>query len=271
MLIDEPYWRAVGHGPTAFSWASWAAILLSAPASLLARPAAWIAATDSDRNVELVFLLEHIFWAILIVLQWLVLTRAAARLHPARKWTLLAVLLSGLSLTAGAISWAARWPLVHGESISWNLLDQPVGIFGLALIPPAWLVLQRRHHGPGATREAPPRNRRGRYLWAAAFVGMVLVLGWVALLSAKPGSWLFTLAYRDEFRRSDIAIQAVEAFRREHGHLPDSLEEAGLPPEQFDERCPCYSKRTEEAYTVSFGWTLGESVVYDSVTREWQY
>jgi len=40
---------------------------------------------------------------------------------------------------------------------------------------------------------------------------------------------------------------------------------------QFDERCPCYSKLTEEAYIVSFGWTLGESVIYDSAAGAWQY
>ena len=29
--------------------------------------------------------------------------------------------------------------------------------------------------------------------------------------------------------------------------------------------------RAEEAYIVSFGWTLGESVIYDSVAGAWQY
>ena len=114
-------------------------------------------------------------------------------------------------------------------------------------------------------------NRRGWRLWAAGFAGMLLMLGWLALLNAKPGSWLFALAYRDEFRRSEIAIEAVEAFRREHRRLPDSLQEAGLRLEQFDERCPCYTRQTEQAYTISFGWTLGESVVYDSVSGQWQY
>lgn len=271
MLIAEPYWRAVGHGPTPFTWASWTAILLSAPASLLARPAARIIATDVDRDVELVFVLEHIFWAILIILQWLVLLRATARLRPARKWTLFAAVLSGISLSAAAISWAERWPVVHGESISWNVLDRPIGIFGLALLPPAWLLLQRQYHQQSAPQETLRRNGRERRVWAVGFACMLLVLSWLAVLNAKPGSWLFALAYHDEFRRSAIAIQAVEAFRRDHGRLPDSLQEAGLPLTQFDERCPCYSKVTEQAYIVSFGWTLGESVIYDSVAGAWQY
>jgi len=271
MLIGEPYWRAVGHGPTAFTWSTWTAIVLSAPASLFARPAARIITADIERDLELVFVLEHIFWAILIILQWLVLFYGAARLPPARKLTLFAAALSGMSLVAGAISWTEWWPIVHGESISWNVLDRPIGIFGLALVPPAWLLLQRRYHQAGATLETLRRNRRGWRLWAAGSACMLLALGWLVILSAQPGSWLFALEYRDEFRRSDVAIQAVEAFRRAHGRLPDSLQEAGLPLAQFDERCPCYQKQNEQSYIVSFGWTLGELVVYDSVTREWQY
>ncbi len=44
-------------------------------------------------------------------------------------------------------SWRARWPLVHGESIHWGLLDWPLGLFGLALLPAFWLCLQRWYHG----------------------------------------------------------------------------------------------------------------------------
>ena len=271
MLIAEPYWRAVGHGPTEFTWSTWAAILLSAPASLLARPFARVMTANVERDFELVFVLEHILWAIFIILQWLVLLYAARRLRPAWKLTLFAALLSAMSLIAGAISWAERWPIVHGESISWNVLDRPIGIFGLALVPPAWLLVQRQYHLAATTLERSRRNRRGWRLWAAGFASMLLVLGWLAILSAQPGSWLFAFEYRDQFRRSEIAIQAIEAFRRDHGRVPDSLEEAGLPPAQFGENCPCYSKRTEQAYTVSFGWTLGESVTYDSVAGEWQY
>jgi hypothetical protein len=270
MLIAEPYWRAVGHGPTAFMWTSWAAMLLSAPASVLARPAARLLSTDIEREIELVFVLEHILWAVLIVLQWLVLRRVAARLRPARQWTLLAAALSAIGLVAGVVSWMERWPLVHGEDISWNVLDRSIAIFGLALVPPAWLLLQRRYHRSSAIAET---SRRGRIPWlsAAAAAGLLLILCWFAVWSARPGSWLFALEYRDEFRRSEIATEAIEAFRRAHGRLPDSLQEAGLPLEQFDERCPCYEKQTEQSYIVSFGWTLGESVVYDSVAGEWQY
>ena len=270
MLIAEPYWRAVGHGPTAFTWISWTAILLSAPASLLARPAVRIITTDIDRDIELVFVLEHIFWAILIILQWLVLLRAAARLHPARKWTLFAAALSGTSLVTGVISWIERWPIAHGESVSWNVLDQPIAILGLALVPPAWLLQQWHYHRTDAILGIPHDGARWR-LWATASACMLLVLIWLAVLSAQPGSWLFALEYRDEFRRSEMVIQSVEAFRRAHGRVPDSLQEAGLPLEQFDERCPCYQKQNEQSYIVSFGWTLGESVVYDSATGKWQY
>jgi hypothetical protein len=74
-----------------------------------------------------------------------------------------------------------------------------------------------------------------------------------------------------ERRRSDIAIRAVEAFRRDHGRLPESLAAAGLSPEQFNETCPCYSKSSEQAYVVWFGWRLGRSVMHDSASDKWQY
>jgi hypothetical protein len=93
-------------------------------------------------------------------------------------------------------------------------------------------------------------------------------MGLLAFPTARPGSRFFALAYEDEFRQSEIAIQGVEAFRRAHGRLPESLEEAGLP---FDERCPCYDKKGEQSYIVWFGWVLGESVVYESDTGQWQY
>jgi hypothetical protein len=245
MLIGEPYWRAVGHGPTAFQWTSWTAILLSAPASLLARPAARIMTTD----FELEFMLEHIFWAVFVILQWAVVRRAVARVRPARQWTFaVAAVLSGMSVMAGVVWWTMRWPLVHGgEGVSWNVLNQPIGVFGLALVPPAWLLVQRRHHGARTDLETPRRDRRWR-LWAAGFAGTLLLMGLLAFPTARPGSWVFALKYQDEFRQSEVAIQAVEAFRRAHGRLPDSLQEAGLPLERFDERCPCYDKKGEQSY-----------------------
>ncbi len=105
----------------------------------------------------------------------------------------------------------------------------------------------------------------------AGFAGTLLLMGLLAFPTARPGSWVFALKYQDEFRQSEVAIQAVEAFRRAHGRLPDSLQEAGLPLERFDERCPCYDKKGEQSYMVWFGWVLGESVVYDSETRQWRY
>ncbi len=59
LVIDEPYWRAVGHGPSEFTWATWAAIVLSGPAWLVARPAAWAVVSQP----ELQFILEHVLWA----------------------------------------------------------------------------------------------------------------------------------------------------------------------------------------------------------------
>src|SRR5260370_227080 len=144
MLIGEPYWRAVGHGPTALTWSTCTALVLSAPASLFAPPAARIITADIERDLELVFVLEHIFWAILIILQWLVLFYGAARLPPARKLTLFAAALSGMSLVARAISWTAGGPIVPGGSIRRNRLDPPIGIVGPALAPPASLLLPGR-------------------------------------------------------------------------------------------------------------------------------
>src|SRR5258708_11592416 len=215
MLIDEPYFRNVGHGADAFTWARWLAIFLSAPASLLARPAARAAAA----NFEFEFLIEHVLWAALIVLQWRALRRGAAYLRPAWGLTLVAAAVVRISGAAALLSWHARWPIVlGGESFSWNVLDRPIGFFGLALVPAAWLWLQRRYHRSDAAPSAPRSisdRRLGWSFWLAGAPFLVLLM-WLALLGAQTGSWLFGLLYRDEFRQSEVAIQAVEAFRRTH-------------------------------------------------------
>jgi len=272
MLIDEPYFRDVGHGANAFTWTRWIAIFLSAPASLLARPAARAVAA----YFEFEFLIEHVLWAALIVLQWRALRRGAAYLRPGWAWTLIAVMLAMISVAVGLASWHERWP-VASEMHIWGALDQPIGLFGIALVAAAWLWLQRRYHRSDDARNLSPRDRTSisvrRLGWGFWLAGLpyLVILMWLALLGAQPGSWLFGVLYRDKFRQSEVAIQAVEAFRRTHGRLPHTLQEAGLPQEQFDERCPCYEKNDEQSYIVWFGWVLGESVVYASDTGQWEY
>jgi hypothetical protein len=60
----------------------------------------------------------------------------------------------------------------------------------------------------------------------------------------------------------------VEGFRREKGRLPDSLGELGV--EEIIEGPLYYTKSGETSYTIHFGTTLGESVIYNSDTKEWR-
>src|SRR2546427_12603167 len=81
LLIEEPYWRDVGHGPTWFTWTTWTVMPLTGPVALLAR----LAASAVSNQPELPFWLEHRLWGGVAIFVGRLLLGARSRGIP-RRW-----------------------------------------------------------------------------------------------------------------------------------------------------------------------------------------
>jgi hypothetical protein len=68
--------------------------------------------------------------------------------------------------------------------------------------------------------------------------------------------------------KGNEAVAKIEKFRNEKGGLPDSLSETGIV--ETEEGPVYYRKESESKYILWFGKELGESVVYDSETKQWK-
>lgn len=104
-------------------------------------------------------------------------------------------------------------------------------------------------------------------------VGAVGAIVLALIFCAVGGVTLFgpdQLSYWDEIRRGNRLAAKIESFRREHGRLPESIDEVlirdDLKKYLFYEKC-----RDNAHYVVWFGTILGESMYYDSATRKWEH
>ncbi|MCB1024644.1 MAG: hypothetical protein KDB79_09655 [Acidobacteria bacterium] len=71
-----------------------------------------------------------------------------------------------------------------------------------------------------------------------------------------------------KFDKGKEVVAKVENFRNEKGRFPNSLDEIGIDE---TESGPVYYKKTDDSkYIVWFGKELGESMIYDSDTKEWK-
>jgi len=68
--------------------------------------------------------------------------------------------------------------------------------------------------------------------------------------------------------KGNEAAAKIENFRNEKGRLPDSLSEVGIV--ETESGPIYYRKESESKYILWFGKGLGESVVYDSETKQWK-
>ncbi|MCU1289256.1 MAG: hypothetical protein JWN60_1485 [Acidobacteria bacterium] len=66
---------------------------------------------------------------------------------------------------------------------------------------------------------------------------------------------------------SDVAAK-IEIFRNKNGKLPNSLTEIGI--EESESGPIYYEKQSESKYILWFGKELGETVTYDSETKQWK-
>jgi hypothetical protein len=145
LAIDEPYFRAVGHGPTAFNYATWSLYVLTAPAALLAR---WV--VFDSAAYEGSFVVQHVLWIVLAALQWRLLTRTAAAVAPSPRRTAVAIAIAVVLAAWDIDAWRMGVPMVHtADMVDAGALNWPVGLLGMALVPLLWLALQRAAHRSG--------------------------------------------------------------------------------------------------------------------------
>ena len=94
-------------------------------------------------------------------------------------------------------------------------------------------------------------------LLLSAFVGLALVL-----FLFQP-DWLF---HWQDFRVGNGIISRVDAFKKDHGRLPETLKEVGMNDPDLN---VYYCKAVDDEYYVWFGTTLGESETFSSLARKW--
>ncbi len=80
--------------------------------------------------------------------------------------------------------------------------------------------------------------------------------------------FVFAGCYSEKLAERNETVVQIEKFRKEKGRLPNSLNEIGI--EEKEEGPIYYEKKSESRYVLWFGKELGESVTYDSDTKEWK-
>jgi len=100
--------------------------------------------------------------------------------------------------------------------------------------------------------------------WLLTGVLLIAVSGFVLYFKifAPP-----EVVWSSEIRDGNRLISEIENFRRKRGQLPSELSEISNPVEHeklFYRRC------SETSYIVWFGTTLGESVTFNSKSRDWK-
>jgi len=130
LATDEPYWRAMGHSPWTYDYLFWVAMALNGPSGFLADRIS--CALGFDLNLR--FLVQYIFWMILLVLQWTAYARIGswAALERARERSVrvLAVAWVLVGCVFAAYVWA-----VTADSMEYfvDVYFWPVRILGIAL------------------------------------------------------------------------------------------------------------------------------------------
>jgi hypothetical protein len=78
----------------------------------------------------------------------------------------------------------------------------------------------------------------------------------------------FACIYGQKMAQGNRIVVKVEKFKSDKGRLPNNLTEIGIIE---DESGPIYyEKKTETKYILWFGKELGESMTYDSETKQWK-
>ena len=79
---------------------------------------------------------------------------------------------------------------------------------------------------------------------------------------------VLSCGYNGKINKGNEIVTKIEKFKSEKGRLPNSLNEIGIAE---SESGPIYYKKESESkFILWFGKELGESMTYDSQTKEWK-
>ncbi len=82
------------------------------------------------------------------------------------------------------------------------------------------------------------------------------------------GFIIFACGYGEKIKKGNEIAAKIEKFKAEKGRLPDSLSEIGVI--ETESGPIYYKKESESKYILWFGKELGESMTYDSDTKQWK-
>jgi hypothetical protein len=81
--------------------------------------------------------------------------------------------------------------------------------------------------------------------------------------------WVFTCSCSDKREKigEEVYLKIVQ-YQKTNGHLPDNLNDIGV--EEKMEGPIYYQKQTDSTFQIYYGGELGESIVFDPLTKKWK-
>jgi hypothetical protein len=109
--------------------------------------------------------------------------------------------------------------------------------------------------------------------WRASKKGILVIVAFLttATLGIVGYMTLFApdrIIWRGEINNGNDIVRKIESYRQQHGRLPKSLADASVEDRDLDKFF--YEGCSDTRYLVWFGTRLGESMTYDSASRDWK-
>ncbi|MGO9007597.1 MAG: hypothetical protein ACLQIQ_08680 [Beijerinckiaceae bacterium] len=115
LLTDEPYWRAVGHGPELYNYLLWAGLVLNGPSGFIADHLLKLIQPNSYNHDWLV---EYGLWLLLLWPQWKAYDLAARWcMGDRRRETALYVVIAGITAIGCVMTLRDQARYLHPDSI----------------------------------------------------------------------------------------------------------------------------------------------------------
>jgi hypothetical protein len=136
LVTDEPYWRAVGHGPWLYDYLFWFGLLLNGPSGFAADYLSWLVVDDAEPR----FVIQFALWGALLWPQWKLYHVLALWCRKGSSREILLYSLAILLVVAGAAGAYQAWWVGHRPSeffidkYFWFVRLTGVGCSGLALL-----------------------------------------------------------------------------------------------------------------------------------------